>query len=572
MRAPFCLLIGQNGAKAKLKNASRNPATRLFVPAREIEKRWTPLASHVIRSYHQFGQWFGAPEQTGLARRTRQMGRKVLPLREQPAVSSAVWIDTRARSRRVTAIHQRMSSVISYLSSPNTLLCVRAVLAAICIAGPIASAAEPPLPERLFPQLEPILSTALKQAPGMINAALDREQQDGYARVSSARLYPQVNGSFRYAYQREDRLDLAAASDTEKMYYNFGANQALYHWGTVRAEALRGRIQAAIAANNTRETYRLLALQIRAEFLQLVITKASLRNAELDLDARRRKLAILRSQLDAGQTTAGAVGGADLAIQQGELARDRAAHTLAQQLRRFRRLVGDTGFSADSLPLEIPSVVTLPTDQADVFRANFVEKESAEDRVRLANLRLEKQREELSGLIQKMELRPKFNLVAGAYQDEISYTVNIGQKYRVNAYFVGVELNWNIFDGFAARGRRQASLARQRQLERQAETVRDELEEEAVNASADLGFAARALKFSESGLAGAQSVAEDMKKRLGDGRASEDLLLDAEIGLRGAQVTTFGARAEYLRALASYLSVVEADPIVNALAEPVRKR
>jgi outer membrane protein TolC len=429
--------------------------------------------------------------------------------------------------------------------------------------------------EALFPELETILHSALKQSPRMIAENLDLMEAEHLKRVSSSGLYPDVGGFVNFFAQNESRLQQDGSTenvDLTRVYYAISANQTLYHWGAVRAAAEVGKIRAEIEKNNVLEAYRKLALEIRREYLDLIIEKASLQRAELGLAAIRRDLATKEVAVELGAISRGLVSGARTALARAELARDRSARDFEDSIFVFSRLTGVEGFSAVDIPEEIPKVTLASAASAQSWYDNYVEQNLFEDDPRFVANRLQVESEKLNESIIKTNLRPKLNLLVGATQDERSDTVNVGDRYQYTAVYAGVGVNWRIFDGYESRGRRLVAGTRIQRLEMNMEKTAEDLVRDVDRAVSDLGFAQRSLELAEKHLGGVTLSVKRTREDVELGRGSADSIAAAELAELSARIEAFAQRAGYLRAASQLLSSVGADPVVEAAIPGILKR
>lgn len=449
-----------------------------------------------------------------------------------------------------------------FRQSPSLLACLFAVLVIVFVA-PAARADELPTAERLLPQLEVILRDALAQSPRMVAANLAKLEAEQETMISSSPLYPEIGGYYQYNVQRDDRSDKAQIVESEKNFYDFGATQPLYYWGALRAGAAIGKIRAAMEANRTQDAWRLLASEIRSSYLQLIIQKRTLANVRYDAGLIRRRLALMQGRVDIGQAPTSSVMSLTLRLEDTDLALLRAERAFEQGLRRFRRLIGRDAFDGASVPDEIPAITPVDADDTDPIGAEYAQVRGFERNTRYANTASEIAIERLNQRIIKSNLRPRFDLTAGARQDEIAYSSNIANKYGVQSLFIGVILRWNIWDGFASRGRMRASLTTQRRLENQLEQTRRDLLEAVVQAGEDLDIAARSLAIAEKRFPGSIAGPGFVRGEMERGRATQEDVDVAESGANNARLGMLQTRAAYLNALAAYLSQTNADPVVQ---------
>jgi len=444
------------------------------------------------------------------------------------------------------------------------------VSAFLMFAPPRAFSAETlPVPEAMFPQLERILSESLRAAPRMLGSNLARLQSFEESRVSALQRYPSVRAYSQYSLNQDKTAGETSSISTEKFYYSIDLIQPLYHWGALQAGARIGQINAEMARNNMIEAYRLLALEIRRDFLQLVILKQGAANARFQRDRAVKQRDVMQARIDAGEVTAGMLEPAENAIVEAELGVDRSEFAFENALERFRRLCGDDGIQAAMIPDEIPPVTAPDASVVSPLRINYVEKGGADGSVRARNAELGVQYWNLQHRIARTALRPKVDLVLGSNQDERTYTLNVEQRNRIASLYLGVRVSWNIFDSHANRHRLRASQYRVRQFELQASQVKDDLLLDAKTAATELDFTRRALKLSERSYAlsaGAVAIAESLVE---SGRGAPADVDAARSGELAARVGVFQARAGYLNAAANFLSLVDADPAANSGAKDI---
>lgn len=443
----------------------------------------------------------------------------------------------------------------------------RGVLGAVfCLAVLWGGAEEPVVQDEpvfataevIIPELEPILRTALRQSPRVFQARLAKLQADQLTLVSSSVLYPHLDATLAYDRQREERNEIWA--NGERLIYNAGISYPLFHWGALRAGVQIGKIQAEIAANNLKEAYRLAALEVRREYLQLILTKASLRAAEFRLGMQRDNLELVRSRVEAGELPSYTLTTTEIAVDDAQLSYDRAKQGLDVAVSQFRRLAGLDDFDVAAIPEEIPEVAAAPEEEAAALREAFVEEGGYEHLARYENKELELRRERLNLAILRVNQRPKIDLRTGVSQDELARETDITRRSTLQAVGIGVRVRWNIFDGFASRGRRLSVQTTLRRLQQDLETLTEDLKDAAERALVELDFAGRSLIAAERRFGPVPQNLRRAREDLELGVLSEEAVREAESRLYSAQITVFSARAAYLNALANFLSTVNADP------------
>lgn len=419
------------------------------------------------------------------------------------------------------------------------------------------------LTEDLFPQLRPILLKAVDQAPSILSRNIELAIAEANAIVANSDRYPSVGGVLRYDFRREDRSDRPDINNSQKLYYFFQASYPLYHWGAVQAASEIGGIGVALAEGQLETAYGQLIQSIRSQYLGLVIQKMDIRNVEADLEKRRGDLDFLKQQLSEGEIARNRVGSADFSLQEAQLRYDRQASEFAYSLRRFGRMIGEESFSDAYVAESFPEVGHSPEEVGSLLAA-FVNGGFQED-PRVMEAELQIRREEMNYRIHNVRNRPKFNLTTGATQDEISYNANIANKYETTALFVGVALNWSIFDGFETRGLRQASLLRLNRLRMTRQEMDRELTDEARQASERVAFAARALRLGEISLTGVRGQLKIGEKDFAAGLISAESVETARRRLVDYEISQARKKADYLNAVSAFVALVGADALIDEL-------
>ena len=184
------------------------------------------------------------------------------------------------------------------------------------------------------------------------------------------------------------------------------------------------------------------------------------------------------------------------------------------------------------------------------------------------------QEADLSYRIARVRLLPKFNASASySLQNTTNATQSSVSQTGVASQNIGVNAQWNFFDGFATRGEKQGAMASKRFYERQLQTAAEAALDQAQALQRELDLDARAMAMSEQrrGLAefGAKRVKEEVE--LGvvpastNGAATENVYF-SEAG-EGA------ARAALLARWSEFVSLAGVDPVLNNIpARYVREK
>lgn len=422
------------------------------------------------------------------------------------------------------------------------------------------------LPEQLFPTLDRILAEALRQSPQAVRASAEVLIAEQMEEVARARLRPYVGGSGTYSGAQERRLDRAGSYPAEKLTYNFGLTQPLYHWGALRDGVRVAQISSLLAEKNQAEAMRILVLDLRQVFLRLVVEKAGLKRLETMVKLAEEDLRALESRIDSGAAPKGELFGAQLRLEEARLEWERGREALRYNQAALERLAGIPPLAVDEIPDTIPPLPPL-TSGPSLLLARFEGDRDAGGDFRLSALNLQLEQERLNFRITDVNLRPKFNVVSGAMQDEVSYTGSPADRARIQSFYAGINLTWTLFDGYATRAQRKASLLRTRQIEGERNTRRSEVVERARNQARLLEIAQRQTAVGEGRLAQLDGLVRFQQEEVARGNLSRRDAAAVALSRDEVLVRTFAYRVEYLGRLAEFLSVIGRDPLLVRLSD-----
>jgi outer membrane protein TolC len=420
-----------------------------------------------------------------------------------------------------------------------------------------------PLPENLFPDLKGILEAAANQSPRMIARNAENSIAEQNRLIARSGLLPSVGASLQFnPWQRDNRSDLAQPTDTKKFYYNLSLTQPLFHWGALRNGSRIGELQEKIVQGQTAEAYRLLAQEIRAQYLGLILRKVILSRAQLNLSITADLLAAAQGKFEKQVISEGEMFMPRLNHDQAVLAVDRNTEEFESAKTAFAKLTGAPRLNDAQIPADIPSVTTASDALASILADYTSHKELKS--FYLDTLRNQIAVEELNYKVATTRLKPKLNLIVGASQDQLSYTSNIAAKYKVQSTYLGVSVYWPIFDGFATRSVVANSLTRRRQAEQVYADAVANLSEQTRSQLKQLSFSARSLEMANRMLGSGESYVQSRQDDVKRGLASEAQLNAVRLLYLDAKIAAFNARFDYLIKTGDFLSLLLEDPaLVN---------
>jgi len=449
--------------------------------------------------------------------------------------------------------------------------CLSRLLAIGWLAIPIGvlgqpSSNLPPLPEDLIPALRPILISALAQSPQMLAQDIAIAQAEATRIIDRAGLLPSLGTTLQYGKNNSSSSypTGTVSSSNQGFFPSVYANQAIYHWGALKAQADIGKIGVRIAERNYADAYRQLIVSTRTQFLTLIGKKIGLRNETFALQQAEEALAVAKDKMKAKTLPPGADVGYQLAVDGERLARDRMVDDLENSARVFALSIGQNDFSAQNIPNEIPRPSYVPDTTAQLLQ-RFVQ-EQGEKTYTIANLHDEIKQAELSYRMAKVRLRPMIGF--SAYYSQLptaSAGPGYGEQYNTQSRNFDIVAGWSIFDGFATRGAKLSALSSKRSLERTLRTTVDLTMAQARDFEKQLGFSWRGLDLSqqrrdlaEGGLNGTI----DYVKR---GLAPATDIGAARMSFFQSEAVLAAARADFLNQWSQFVSTLCVDPMLDVI-------
>lgn len=420
------------------------------------------------------------------------------------------------------------------------------------------------LPEKIFPILVPILENAARQGPQALRARLDEQMAEEMILVARSRRLPSIGGGGTFSIAQEKRLDRPDLAAAEKLTYNFGLTQPIYHWGSLRAGHEVGKISERIAENNYAEACRLLLIEVRTLYLRMVVARADVERTRNLMRLAREDLTTAESRIQSGALAPGEIHGIRFRVLDAEIGFEKSEEEFRFAKATLERLAGIAPLADADVPSIVPNVPFDPTSIAGLLES-YVGRNGAESDFRAVALKLQWEQEKLNEQITAKNLWPKLNFVTGTTQDEVSYTGSPSDRGQIRSLYAGVNLTWNVFDGFSTKGYRRASLLRQRQLEGDRKARMREQVDRARNLAKMLELAARQTAVSESRLSQLDGLVAHQEKEVALGNLARR---DAEGWVMTRDETllrTMALRIEYLSRLTEFLSIIGRDPVLQQI-------
>jgi outer membrane protein TolC len=251
-------------------------------------------------------------------------------------------------------------------------------------------------------------------------------------------------------------------------------------------------------------------------------------------------------------------------MEEASLSMERTAEDLANSLRYFQRQTGLTRLSDDRLPAEIPVIAFEPATATTMLHQFLGQ--GWENNLSIQINRRWLRYSELNYKQAKYRLYPMFGLAASVSQsNSTNASLNSVSQVSVLSQYVGLSMNWSIFDGFATRGAKITALATRRFYERQLQTVTDQLMDQAMSQERQVGFSYRAMNLAQArtGLsATAVRAIQDDAQRGVASKAAVEVAIGAHYQ---SELALANQRADFLSRWSEFVSTLGRDPILQQL-------
>ncbi|MFI5335305.1 MAG: TolC family protein [Opitutales bacterium] len=438
--------------------------------------------------------------------------------------------------------------------------------AAGILAAGVAKADSVVLPEKLFPQLDGFLRQAVSRSPRMVSRDLDLDMAAEDRIQARAGLLPSVGGYYNGSEARDQRADISQTINERITNYNFSVTQPVYHWGELRNNARMGEIRDKIAHGQYQEGYRLLAQELRTKYLTLIVQKHGVTRARFNQQFTQEQLRLAEDKLVKKIISDADIFPFRLNAERAGIDLEKADFDYDNARQSFARLAGMEQIRDEDIPEMIPKLAyTAGSD--DQLLADFLrlKEPPSFEAYRLRNNIVI---QDLNYQNQKTRLRPKLNLVAGTTENQFQYSL-FGQQYLDRQYFVGFQLNWTIFDGFASQSAVRAALANKRQQENDYRELVSRLAQDARSAHRQIYFSARTMAINDRFLSDAEGNLKAREDEFKRGQVSEADVNTVKLYLMDSITNAYNSRIDYLTKVGEFLGTLNADPVTANL--PVQK-
>jgi outer membrane protein TolC len=319
-----------------------------------------------------------------------------------------------------------------------------------------------------------------------------------------------------------------------------------------------------IAEKNYAEAYRSLAHSLRQSYMDLVARKLKLRAERYLFRLAEDELKLARGNLERGTVPPGAVAGKELDVNEHRVRLATEEEEFAAALRSFARIAGLKELREESIPDELPSPAYSPA-HAKTILAEFL-RQGGRFTFQAEVSALQAQEADLNYRIARVRLLPKFDAAASQSLQNVTTAGpgTVGQT-GVSYQTLMVRMNWAIFDGLEARGRKRHWLANRELHERRAQVAMDAALERAQQLERRLALDAQMMEYADQRLGIAVLGEQQQRDEFKLGNAPETGIQAATASRYQWEARSANARVNFLARWSEFVSLAGLDPVINHL-------
>jgi outer membrane protein TolC len=329
------------------------------------------------------------------------------------------------------------------------------LLAASLLAGPAALAQindgkpDPdfPVPDRL--DLTYALAFALDNNFTIRQAKELIRQQDGVMLVVKSPLIPNVTGSGLY---QRNATEISSNGYNNNWAFDITARQTLFAGGGVVAGVKAQKLAIDAAVLELEQVINDVLFDVRTKFYTVIVDRDKIKVQEQNVGLLERQLQDVKNRFDAGTVSNFEVLRAEVALANAQPALITARNDYRVAIEEVRQVLGFVAVTDSNLTKTPDFLGTLDftPETFDLHTALATAREKRPDLQRLH--KLESAAEE-GVYVSRANYYPNVSAFGSYDWREGSAFLGPASPSQLHGWTVGVESQWNIFDGRATRGR-----------------------------------------------------------------------------------------------------------------------
>ncbi len=356
--------------------------------------------------------------------------------------------------------HQVLTGTAAFL-----LLLAAQPAAAVAPTNPAASAANDPRAGIARPlSLADALNTSLQQSAAILKAKNDLESTYGLVVQTRAIALPKVQATGNFTHTDPGAIENFANILQPNQSWNAGLKivQSIYEGGRLGSAIRAARLTKEQALLEYQTVVSDTLLATRVAYYDTLLAAQQITVNEASVNLLGKELEDQKRRYDAGTVPKFNVLRAEVSVANARPALIRARNDYRLAKNRFSNLLG-YNLPRDiweDVPLQLTD--TLAAEPYSVDLPSAIQ-QALEKRTELGALRKARQLQDENVINARAGYQPTVQAFAGYGWRNVQFTQPITLDHQINGWQAGVQLNWNIFDGFLTKGKvMQAKAQRER--------------------------------------------------------------------------------------------------------------
>lgn len=439
---------------------------------------------------------------------------------------------------------------------PAAAFAVSAVLAGSALCG--APAPQQPVPETL--DLKTAVTFAVENNFAIRQARERIKQQEGVVVEVKAREIPNVAATGLYQ-RNDDAISSSFPASDRTWAIDISASQVLYAGGGVRSSVKSAQLAREAAVFDLQAVINDALLAVRVSFFDVLLAREKIKVQEQNLSLLQQELKTATDRFDAGTVSGFEKLRAEVAVANAQVPLITARNDYRLAIEQLRQALGFTTNTPENLR-KIPNFVGSLDYQPVTFDLQSAFDAAHNNRPDLQRLALLTSAQEQSVTTARSNYYPNVAVVGG-WQLRKGATNSFGDSN--DGLYLGLQSQWNIFDGRATGGR--VIQARSALEQARLATTEAQLAAEVDVRSAYSSFqeATELADASQKVVAQAEEAVRLATARYNAGTATQLDVLQAQVDLTTARTNQVQAYYTYNVAVARLRKAMgQADEFVVA--------
>ena len=328
--------------------------------------------------------------------------------------------------------------------------------------------------------------------------------------------------------------------DTRLRPEDYNANvrvvESLYSGGATSSRTAIARLQLEKARAQLQAVENRVTMEVRLAFYELLLNRERIRVREESVGVLRQEVKSQQERFSAGTVGQLNVSRAEVSLANEQPELFQARTDLQNSFLRLGELLGATSVSSGEPPFAVSGGLIYEPRRPNLNDC-LARADARRPEIRAAEMDIAVEEQQLR--LDRSATRPQVELFSG-YEIYNERDPTLGREFN-HGYVIGLNASWALFDGFATRGRMQATQARRAAAARALEALRQAIAAEVRSAFLDLEQAERILESERKSVQTAEESLQIAKGNLAAGLGTQLDVLQAASDLTRTRSTRLSA-------------------------------